>query len=374
MAKYRLGVIGFAHMHVNTLIDTFAAHPDVEWVAAADTMPSEPVRSEAQSTRTFNRRRAAEKTGIPQFFDDYHEMLHKEKFDVVICCPENSRHGEVAEAVAQAGAHIVVEKPMAATFAEALRMVRAAEDAGVSLAINWPITWSAQTRTAHRLVQEGAIGQLFQVKWRGGSLGPLKSLSNREKAAEWWHHKTDGGGVLLDYCCYGAMLSRWFTGTRAEAVTGMVANFNSHYGDADDNAVLLARFPSALCILEATWSTVDHGIPTGPIIYGNQGTIVVERRGNEGIVRLIKKSGDAGEIITSDPLPEGRNDLAREVLHHIATGEPLHPTMQIDLNLDAMAILDAGIRSADTGRTEPVPSRNWPGPGGKPGVIHATFA
>lgn len=360
MAQYRLGVIGFAHMHVNTLVDTFAAQPNVEWVAAADTMPTVPELSDARSTRTFNLRRAKDQTGIPKIYEDYREMLRKERFDAIIFCPENARHGEVAEAVAAAGAHMITEKPMSATFADALRMVRAAERAGVALAVNWPATWSAQNRTAQRLVASGAIGMPFQLKWRGGSLGPLKALSPEEKGAEWWHHAGDGGGALLDYCCYGAMLSRWFLGEPAQSVTGMTANFASHYGDADDNAVLLARFPSALCVLEATWSTVDHGIPTGPVVYGTEGTIIVQRRGAEGVVRLIKETGSEGETVPLDPLPSGRENLATEFFHHLETGEPLHPTLQVGLNLDAMAILDAGIRSAHTGLTQPVPSRNWP--------------
>lgn len=359
MPQYRIGVIGFAHMHVNTLIDTFASQPNVTFVAAADTVPTMPELASGPSTRQFNVRRASEKTGISKIYDSYHDMLEKEKLDLVIFCPENALHGEVAEAVAAAGAHMVTEKPMSASFSDALRMVRAAERAKVALAVNWPITWSAHTRAAQKLVESGAIGTPFQVKWRGGSLGPLKALTYDEKGAEWWHHKNDGGGALLDYCCYGACLARWIIGTPAQSVTGMTANFNSHYGDADDNAVLLARFPSALCVLEATWSTVDHGIPTGPIIYGESGTIVVERRGAEGVVRVIKKTGDQGELAEIEPLPQGRDNLAAEIFHHLETGEALHPTLGVPLNLDAMAILDAGIRSAESGKTEVVPSRSW---------------
>ena len=97
MAKtYRLGVIGFAHMHINELMRTFAEVPNVEWVACADTRPARPELVEARFTRDWNKRHAHETIGIPRVYDDYREMLDNERFDLVLFCPENSRHGEVA--------------------------------------------------------------------------------------------------------------------------------------------------------------------------------------------------------------------------------------------------------------------------------------
>jgi predicted dehydrogenase len=123
---YRLGVIGFAHMHVNTLIDRFNELDNVEWVACADTVPAVPSISMARSTRGWNLQRAQKEIGIPKVYADYREMLAQERLDIVVFCPENARHGEVAEAIATSGAHMITEKPMAATLSEALRMVRAA--------------------------------------------------------------------------------------------------------------------------------------------------------------------------------------------------------------------------------------------------------
>ncbi|MCL4508148.1 MAG: hypothetical protein M1296_01325, partial [Chloroflexi bacterium] len=98
-----------------------------------------------------------------------------------------------------------------------------------------------------------------------------------EKGATWWYQAGTGGGALLDYCCYGACLSRWFIGVPALDACGLRVNLNSPYGDADDNAIISVRFPNAIALLEATWTTQDHGIPTGPIVYGETGTLVVER-------------------------------------------------------------------------------------------------
>ncbi|MGI8424337.1 MAG: Gfo/Idh/MocA family protein [Chloroflexota bacterium] len=370
---YRVGVIGFAHMHINELMRVFKGLPGVEWVACADTVPARPEKVEARFTRAWNKNhQAMQEIGIPKGYDDYRELLDKERLDLVLFCPENARHAEVAEAIAAHGAHMLTEKPMADSMANATRMATAARNAGVSLAINWPSAWSPAVRTMHRLVREGAIGTLWQFKNRYGSRGPLShgsthpgvdgravEMSDSEKGATWWHQAETGGGALLDYGCYGAALSRWFVGEPAVAAMGMKANLQTPYGDADDNAVITVRFPKAMAILEATWSTIDHAIPVGPIAYGSTGTILTERRGEKQVAVIRRGAGTEAEVVEPDTLPEGRDTLGKEVLHHLSTGEPLWDMLQLDFNLDAMGILDAGRRSAESGKLEAVNSAAW---------------
>jgi predicted dehydrogenase len=378
---YRLGAIGFAHMHVNTLLDRFAELPasclaDVEWVACADTMPVVPSRTHKPSSRGANLKRAQEAIGIPKAYDDYREMLDREDLDIVIFCPENARHGEVAEAIASKGAHMVTEKPMSASLSDALRMVRAAQANDVALMINWPTTWSPAIRAMKALIDEEAIGDVWEIKWRNGaSMGPLSytkgedAFTDVEKGAEWWHQTAPGGGALLDYCCYGACLSRWFLGESAVAATALRANLTSHYGDADDNAVITVRFPKALALLEATWTTWHIGVPTGPIAYGTRGTMVATQRPSPDggrptpvvEVYTTRGYGSAGpdRVVEGEPLPAGRATLAEEFVHHLETGDPLHPTLDMHQNLDVMAILDAGIRSANSGKVELVNDATW---------------
>jgi len=373
MAKtYRLGVIGFAHMHINSLMRSFKDVPNVEWVACADTVPAVPELIKVRSSRAWNMEFAQTEIGIPKAYADYREMLKKEKFDLVLFNPENAQHGEVGEAIAAAGANMLTEKPMAASLPDALRMYRAAQAAGVEVFINWPITWSAPVRKAKTLVEQGVIGRVWEVRTRMGSMGPMshgeavklpdgteRPMTGVEKGAMWWHRAGTGGGALLDYCCYGACLSRWYIGKPAQAAFGLTANVNSHWGSAEDNAVITVRFPEALAVLEATWSTVDHGMPAGPFIYGTTGTIVVDRRGDEQVVKILRGRGTEPEIIPGGDLPANRDTLGKEIINHFETGEPVHETLQADFNLDAEAILDAGIRSAASGKMELVNNWTW---------------
>jgi len=171
---------------------------------------------------------------------------------------------------------------MSAILADALLMWRSVQANKVRLAINWPTTWSRATRTVKRLIEEGTIGRVLEVKWRnGGSMGPM-SYSKPEppgpvKGAEWWHQSAAGGGALLDYTCYGACLARWLIGTPAVAANGLRANLTSDYGDADDNAIITVRFPAAIAVLEATWTTWNPVIPN-LLVYGERGALMVNLR------------------------------------------------------------------------------------------------
>jgi len=378
---YRLGAIGFAHMHINSLLTQFDELPrsgvaDIKWVACADTIPAIPSCTMKPASRGANLKRAHEVIGIPKVYDDYREMLDREQLDIVIFCPENARHGEVAEAIANRGSHMVTEKPMSASLSDALRMVRAARANDVALMVNWPTTWQPAIRTMKALIDEGTIGDVWEIKWRNGaSMGPLSystgedAYTDLEKGAEWWHQTDTGGGALLDYCCYGACLSRWYLGQPAIATTAMRVNMTSHYGDADDNAIITVRFPNAFALLEATWTTWHVGVPTGPIAYGTRGTLVVNRRqiaGQEHPTSVVEvyvsrshALGGPDRIVEGEPLPKGRATLAEEFIHHLETGEPLHPTLDMMQNLEVMAILDAGIRSANSGKVELVNDATW---------------
>ena len=121
---FRIGVIGFAHMHINHLIERFAAHPQAELAACADTPALVPELRDAHYTRAWNLRHALDDLGIPKAYDDYQEMLEQENIDIVICCSENAQHPDVVEACAKRGVHVLIEKPMAASLQDGLRMAR----------------------------------------------------------------------------------------------------------------------------------------------------------------------------------------------------------------------------------------------------------
>ena len=74
---------------------------------------------------------------------------------------------------------------------------------------------------------------------------------------------------------------------------------------------------------------------------------------------MTTSEGGHTVIYEAEPLPAGRANVAGEYIHHLETGEPLHPTLEALNNLEYMAILDAGVRSAVSGRMETVDNVAW---------------
>ena len=120
---------------------------------------------------------------------------------------------------------------------------------------------------------------------------------------------------------------------------------------------MLVRFPSAYTICEGSWTTLDHGVTPGPIVYGTTGTLLVEKKGTTPTVRVERGAGQT-TIYEADALAAGRTNI-EEMIHHLDTGDALYEMLDLDFNLEVMAILDAGLRSAASGKAESVDNGVW---------------
>lgn len=372
MKTYRVVIIGFAHMHINDVARHFYDCPRTELVACADTpvMPDEPAQS--PYTRGWNQAFCVNNFHIPRVYSDYLTMLAEEKPDIAIITSENDLHLPIVEACARHGVGVCIEKPMAVSLSAAMAMARASQHAGTPLLINWPFVWSPAYHKTKQLVDDGAIGRIMEFKIRTSHTGPLgdgakhkgvtdaaKPLSGAEKSRTWWHQSRRGGGAMLDFCCYGSIMSRWFTGEDAQAVFGMRANFNSQYGDADDNAALLVRFPQAMASIETSWTTPQELIPSNmPMLYGTKGAITVEAAENGEHTKILLPDGEV-RFVEPDAPCAALTDIAYAWASYLDTGAVPHETLGLPLNLAAMRILDAGVRSAASGRLEAVNGDAW---------------
>ena len=223
MDKFRVGIIGFGHMHINNVAQLYAERPEVEWVACADTEPATAELRKAPYTREWNKELLMEKLGIPKSYDCWREMLDKEELDIVVTS-ENART-PMWWSPRRQGHPCVRRKPMAVSLADALRMARRARSRhqdGHQLAHDLDARRSDDEEGA----DSGVIGRPLQVKWRAGHTGPLGSgahhtgvsenaapMTGPERAATWWHQVAAGGGSILDFaatgpCCRGGWANR----------------------------------------------------------------------------------------------------------------------------------------------------------------------
>ena len=169
---------------------------------------------------------------------------------------------------------------MAATLEQADRMLTAAQRHQICLMVNWPTAWSRPLHTAHRLVGEGAIGQLWQLTWRGGHCGPDELGCSDEFCGFLFDPQLNGAGAFNDYSGYGASLCVHFLG-RPHSVVAMAGRLLKTHLPVDDNGIMVLRYPQALCRLEMTWTEAVSHVPSHDVVlYGTEGTLAVGESGD----------------------------------------------------------------------------------------------
>ena len=338
MAKtYKVGVAAMVHDHVWGELEHWKAMPNVALVAAGDV--NAPLRERAQK-----------EFGVARVYDSWQEMIAQEDLDIVQAAAENSAGAEIVEACAAQGIHVISEKPMAATLAQADRMLRAAQDAGTLLLINWPTAWVPAFQEWERRLVAGEIGSLFYIKYRSAHNGP-KEIGCSPYFWQWLYDaEKNGAGALMDYCGYSADMNARFLGRPAQ-VTGMRGTFVKDYPIPDDNAIILMKYPHGFGVAEACWTqTVPYAEGANPIAYGTGGSLSIAA----GKV-VLQRPGHAPETITpAEPVAPYRHG-PEYLVHCLETHSPIEGFCSPQVSRDAQEILEAGLRSADTGQTQTLP-------------------
>ncbi|MDR0554645.1 MAG: Gfo/Idh/MocA family oxidoreductase [Treponema sp.] len=221
--KVRIGLLGYgkvANLHAEALKDVSTG----ELVAVAG--------------RNIERRNGfAEKWKIASR-DTAAEMVQKDKVDAIIITTPHPQHREGAIESLAAGAHVLVEKPMALTVAECDEMIAAAKKAGKFLSVMCQRRWFPACARIKRAIDEGKLGKPV--------LAQLTILGWRDKAyydSDPWRGKwaTEGGGILINQAPHQIDLLQWYMGPFGE-IKGYWENFNHPYIEVEDSAVAAIKF------------------------------------------------------------------------------------------------------------------------------------
>ena len=338
MKTYRVGVASLVHDHVWGELRHWNSLPNAELIAAGD-------------LNADLRERAQRDYQIPTVYPSWQEMLHAEgdRLDIVQIAAENNVHAEIVEACAARGIHVITEKPMAATLAQAERMVKAAEQAKITLLVNWPTEWRATWQEFERRLLAGEIGQIRYYKYRSAHNGP-REIGCDPHFVEWLYDaEKNGAGAFMDYCCYGAAMCARFLGLPHKA-NGLRAILAKDYPLPDDNAIVTLQYAHAFGVLEASWTQTTGYLSHNPMAYGADGALAIS---GENLILL--RPGKPAETITPPPLEAPRRNGPEYLLHCLETNTPPEGVGSMAVSRDAQEILEAGLRAADTGITQTLP-------------------
>jgi UDP-N-acetylglucosamine 3-dehydrogenase len=219
----------------------------------------------------------------PKIYSDFDEMLSRERPDAVGIFTPNNLHCEFTLKALKAGAHVLVEKPMAPTAADARKMVDAAAKAGRVLMVAMQRRFGGIERAIKDALVSGAIGKPNFIRARLSHGGPHLWAPGQE----WFTSASEaGGGAMLDLGVHVADLAIWFMG-ELESVSGQVGTVAKQI-EVDDTGVMILHFKSgALGVVEASWSSMP---PLSAIeIYGLEGRVMAGYPRND--ISILKSDG-----------------------------------------------------------------------------------
>jgi predicted dehydrogenase len=233
-APLRVGVIGTgfgATVHV----PAFKAAPDFELVAIV-------------SRHKANAERVAAEHGIAWSGDDYRAMLREVDLDAVSIATPGGTHHEMALAAAEAGKHVLCEKPFATSVSQAREMLAAVRQAGVGHAVNHEFRMIPARAAFRRMVAEGYLGSPYDIR----AVLDMGMLLNRGRKWTWWSDRQQYGGMLQAMTSHLIDFLLWTFGDVA-SLSGRLDTFvrtrpaedgTQREVTSDDSNAALVRFAS----------------------------------------------------------------------------------------------------------------------------------
>jgi predicted dehydrogenase len=355
--RWKIAGINFDHMHMGDLLRMVHEHPDAELVGICDEQPG-------------RMREATANFSIPadRVFTDYRRCMEQARPDLVILCPGTAEHAKWTKRIAPFGTHILMEKPFAASLADADAMMAAVAATGKQLVINWPLRWYPSHVTAKRLIDGKRIGRVIEVHYYDGNRGPLWHGADKvetrptaaAKAKSWFYRKSAGGGSLLDYLGYGATLGTWFMDGRAPVEITAVVDQPAGL-EVDEHSVVIARYESGLSKFETRWGTFTDPWTQQPqpkcgfVIVGTHGTL--SSYDLEPTVRLQTAACPAGEDLPVDVLEHPHHNPVAHVLDCLARRKKINGPLSPQLARIGQRIVDSAVKSARLRKTVPLVDR-----------------
>lgn len=231
----------------------------------------------------------AKEFGIPHFYDDWREMLADENIDAVYIATPVFLHAEQTIAAANAGKHVLCEKPMAMTVAECDGMIAACEANNVKLGIAYYRRFYPVLKRVRQLLASDEIGKPVTAQMNAFEYFDLPTDADRG----WLLDKSkSGGGPMMDFGCHRIEVLTDLFGD-VESVKSLIANVSFTDRDVEDTAISSFKFSSGmLATLTVTHAARERQDTLD--IFCTGGSLHITNL-NQGTMRLVKPDGETTE-------------------------------------------------------------------------------
>jgi predicted dehydrogenase len=346
----KVAIVGMVHGHIEGFLNKSAltpaggilGRPDVELVGVVE-----------PDQKLFDAYAARYHLAASLHFRSIQELVAQAHPRAALVFTAPSEHRRVVEECAALGVHVMVEKPLATSYEDALAMQRAAQRGNIHVLVDLETTWYASTAEAFRLLKQGALGPILKTVIRDGHEGPVKIHVPPEFLEFLSDPKRNGGGALYDFGCYGAnLMTSLMDGEAPLSVMALTKQLQPEvYPLVDDEAEIILNYNNAVSIIQASWNW-PFGVKQMDV-YGRTGYAKV--LGPQQMeVREAKDAAAhtmAGPALTA-PYDDPLHYMAAVLDGEIQEGDSLS---SLKTNVMASEILDAARQSARTGKAVTLP-------------------
>lgn len=237
----------------------------------------------------------AQLSGVP-VYEDYRVMLRQAKPALCAIATPSGLHAQMTLDCLEAGAHVIVEKPIAMNMDDARAIRQAAQRTGLTVCNNLQNRFNPAVQQLRRTVEAGRFGQIYsaslQLRWHRGE--------DYYNQAAWRGTRALDGGAMMNQGIHGIDLINWMLGSKPQRITAFTARMK-HNIECEDLGLALVQYPGALASLECT-----------TVYYPGAQEEVLTFNGEHGCVRL---GGIAGHVVETwrfaDNAPGEEDEMRR---------------------------------------------------------------
>jgi predicted dehydrogenase len=255
----KMGLVGVGKMGISHLA-ILGAHPQVDVVAICD-------------SATYITSVLRKHSGVTTY-KDFGKMLNECKLDGLFIATPTSSHFDLAKTALEKGLHLFVEKPLCLNAEQSEQLAKLAVEKHCVNQVGYHNRFIGTFREMRRLVQAGAIGDVYHVDGRAFGQVVIRPKSG----STWRSKKTEGGGCLHDYACHVLDLMNFVAGPPDDVVSAQLQSIFST--DIEDAVFASFRYPTgATGYLETNWSDESYRkMSTTITVYGTKGKLIADRQ------------------------------------------------------------------------------------------------
>ncbi|HVU33434.1 MAG TPA: Gfo/Idh/MocA family oxidoreductase [Opitutaceae bacterium] len=328
-APLRVLIAGMAHGHIGRFLH--GADPRVVTIVGVEEPDTTIWRRYARNPRL---------RGVPHY-SDLAPAIAGTNPEAVWAFSDTLDHLSIVQAAAPRHLSVIVEKPLAVSWAAASEIAALAHDNGTLVLTNYETSWyPAFADIRAMLGPAGPLGPIRQIYVQAGHEGPVKIHVGPE-FLDWLRDPVRaGGGALFDFGCYGINLVTWWLGNRApEWVSAQTADYDpTDYPHCDDHAVVQLGYPDLQATVVGSWHWPYPRKDAA--VSGERGAVVTSDETNYTL--RLGRGPAASRHATSAP----RSPLAWFAATIRAGRDPVDDPSSLANNLIVMRVLDAARRSA----------------------------